>query len=78
MMHSFTPAKFSPESVVEGRAEDPAVVAEADLLDEPLPRVRLLQEVGQPRHVPVDPEPARGVNLAILHNFKVLGAHLLI
>ena len=34
-------------------------MAEADLLDEPLPRVRLLQEVRQPPRVPADPEPAR-------------------
>ena len=56
-----------PESVVVGRAEYPAVVAEADLLDEALARVGLLQEVGQPPHVPVDLEPARGVGLVSLH-----------
>ena len=55
-----------PESVVVGRAEDSAVVAEADLLDEALARVGLLQEVGQPPHVPVDLEPARGVGLVSL------------
>ena len=41
-------------------------MAEADLLDEALARVGLLQEVGQPPHVPADLEPARGVDFVSL------------
>ena len=60
-----------PESVVIGRAEDSAVVAEADLLDEALARVGLLQEVRQPPRVPVDLEPARGVHfLSLFVSFR--------
>ena len=62
----FRQSCFLPESVVVGRAEDSAVVAEADLLDEALARVGLLQKVGQPPHVTVDLEPARGVDLVSL------------
>ena len=46
-------------------------MAEADLLDEALARVGLLQEVRQPPRVPVDLEPARGVHfLSLFVSFR--------